>query len=295
MIKRDVFQKSAILKFLTDTLFFAFGAFFYAAGINFFAVPNSIAQSGAAGIAIVLNHLFGFPVGIANFAVNIPLFILAWIFLGKKFVLRTLWVVVLFSAGLDLTSLIPLRYSGDHILASLFCGVLTGIGLALCMVRGATSGGTDIAGKLVQKFRPEVSIGSAIAFANVLVVSIGAITFRSVESAMYAAVSIFISGKVVDYIVYGVGKGKMLMVVTEKPQEVSQAIIKQVGRGVSILPATGAYTGESKSMLVVAIHRSDLSKIYKVLKTVDDRAFTIVTEAGEIFGQGFKRNMDDIN
>ena len=118
---------------------------------------------------------------------------------------------------------------------------------------------------------------------------IGAILFRSVESAMYAVVVIFISGKVLDYIVYGVGKGKMLLIITEKPEELSQQIITQTGRGVSILPAVGAYTGESKHMLVVAIHRGDTDKMYKILRTVDPKAFTIIAEAGEVLGYGFKR------
>ena len=282
-------DKQTVLRSIADTLFFVLGSLFYAAGINIFAVPNNIAESGATGLAIVANYLFRIPVGIANFAINIPLFILAWIFLGKRFVGRTLWVVVILSAALDVTTLFYPTYTGDKLLASIFFFFFTGIGLGLIMIRGATSGGTDIAGKLVQKFFPQVSIGTGVAVANAIVVLVGAFAFRSIESAMYAVVVIVLSGRVLDYIVYGLGKGKMLMIVTEKPQELADAIIQQVGRGVSILPVTGAYTGEQKSMLVVAIHRTDAAKIYKVLKTVDEKAFTIITEAGEVLGQGFHR------
>ena len=148
--------------------------------------------------------------------------------------------------------------------------------------------------ELLQKFFPQFSIGTGIAFSNAVVVAIGAFLFHSVESAMYAVVVIVISGKVLDYIVYGVGKGKMLLIITEKPNELSREIISRVGRGVSILPAVGAYTGEEKSMLVVAIHRGDVQKIYDVLKTVDEHAFTIIAEAGEVLGQGFKRRSEDV-
>lgn len=282
-------KKESVLRFVTDSVFFIVGSMFYAAGINIFAVPNSIAQSGATGLAIVANYILHIPVGTANFIINIPLFIMAWFILGKKFVARTVWVVVILSAALDLTTLFYPVYTGNPLLAAMFCGTLTGIGLGLIMTRGATSGGTDIAGKIVQKFFPQVSLGTGIAVSNAIVVLIGALTFRSVESAMYAVVVIILSGRVLDYIVYGLGRGKLLLIITEKPHELSDAIIRNVGRGVSIVPATGAYTGEEKNMLVVAIRRNDVAKIYKVLKTVDEKAFTIITEAGEVFGQGFHR------
>lgn len=281
--------KKSVLTFLLDTLFFIVGSMFYSAAINIFAVPNNIAQSGAAGLAIVANYLLHIPVGIANFIINIPLFILALIFLGKKFFARTLLVVALLSATIDLTKLFYPVYTGNPLLAAVYCGALAGLGLGLIMTRGATSGGTDIAGKIVQKYFPQVSLGTGIAVSNAIVVMIGAFTFRSVESAMYAVVVIVLSGRVLDYIVYGLGRGKMLMIITDKPQELADAIMQNVGRGVSILPATGAYTGEEKHMLVVAIHRSDVAKIYKILKTVDENAFTIITEAGEVLGQGFRR------
>ena len=283
-------RKETVLHFLCDTVFFIVGSLFYAAGINIFAVPNSIAQSGATGLAIVANHLLHVPVGTANFIINIPLFIMAWFILGKAFVGRTMWVVVILSAALDVTTLFYPVYTGNPLLAAMFCGALTGSGMGLIMIRGATSGGTDIAGKIVQKYFPQVSLGTGIAVSNAVVVLIGALTFRSVESAMYAVVVIVLSGRVLDYIVYGLGRGKMLMIITDKPQELAQAILSHVGRGVSILPATGAYTGEEKHMLVVAIRRNDVAKIYKVLKTVDEKAFTIITEAGEVLGQGFHRH-----
>ena len=283
------------LNFLIDTLFFVVGSLFYAGSITCFAVPNQIAQSGVAGLAIALNYLMpSVSVGVGNLLFNVPLFILAWFFIGKRFVGRTLYVVAILSASLDVTERFFPKYTGDAFLASVYCGVLAGVGMALIMLRGATSGGTDILGKLMQKFVPQVSIGTGIAVAAAVIVTIDAIVFRSVESAMYAVVVVVISGKMLDYILYGVGKGKLLMIITEKPDELSREIIDRVGRGVSILPAVGAYTGEEKSMLVVAIHRGDVQKIYDVLKTVDEHAFTVVTEAGEVLGQGFRRRNEDV-
>ena len=205
-LKPDV--RKQIGTFLVDTLFFLVGSFCYAWGITSFAVPNHVAQTGAAGVAIAINYLVpAISVGVGNFLVNVPLFILAWIFIGKRFVARTLYVVAMISVMLDLTERFVPGYTGDALLASVFCGAICGFGMALVMLRGATSGGTDIVGKLMQRLLPQVSIGTGIAAANALVVLVGAILFRSVESAMYAVIVIVISGKMLDYIVYGVGKG----------------------------------------------------------------------------------------
>ena len=285
-------KRNKVFQTLLNILFYILGSLIYSAGINIFAVPNNIAEGGVTGLAIIANFWTGIPVGVANFLFNVPLFVLAWFFIGKRFVGKTLGVVVILSASLDLTALVYPTYTGDSLLASLFCGALSGIGLALILIRGATSGGTDIAGMLLQKLRPQVSLGSAIAFCNAIVVCVAAVAFRSVESALYAVVVIVVSSKMLDYILYGLGRGKLLMVITEKPKEMADAIISKVGRGVSIVPITGAYTGESKNMLLVAIHNNDTAKINKILRTVDDKAFTIITEAGEILGQGFKsRNL----
>lgn len=285
-------KKNTVLDFFVNILFYIAGSMIYSAGINIFAVPNNIAEGGVTGLAIILNYWTHIPVGIANFLLNIPLFILAWFLLGKPFVAKTLGVVAILSASLDMTAVFYPTYTGDSLLASLFCGALTGVGLAMIMLRGATSGGTDIAGMLLQKLVPQVRLGSAIALCNAIVVCIAALAFKSVESAMYAVVVIVVSSKVFDYILYGFGRGKLLLVITERPQEMAQAIMTQVGRGVSVVPITGAYTGEQRHMLVVAIHNSDTGKIHKILKTVDDKAFTIITEAGKILGQGFKSRND---
>ncbi len=292
MLKNKKVNSDSVKTFLLDILFFVLGSTVYAAGINIFAVPNKIAESGVTGIAIVINHLTGFPVGTANFLINIPLFILAWIFISRKFVFRTLLVVAIMSAALDLTVPIFPVYTGDKLLATIFAGVITGVGLALIMCRGATSGGTDIVGKLLIKCWPGFSLGTGIIVANFITVAIAALGFKSVESALYALIVIFLNGKVIDYILYGMGNGKMLMIVTEKPDEISRQIFEKLDRGVSVIPAKGGYTGEDKSILLTAIRSSEASKLTAITKKVDPDAFTVVTEAGEILGKGFRSSRE---
>lgn len=280
-------RKTKVSDILKNNGMWIIGCILYSIGVNSFAVPNSIAQSGVTGIAVILNHLFSVPVGTVNLLLNIPLLILMWIFLGKKLVARTLWVTVLLSAALDLIAMFIPAYTGDKILASLFCGLLQGSGLGLIMITGATSGGTDIVARLVHKFFPHITIGRVVMLADAVIIAAGMLVFGSIETGLYAIIVIFVSTKVIDSMIYGTGNGKMLMVVTDKADEVSKAIISSSRRGVSIIPAIGAYTGESKNVLLCVARKHEISGIIKTIKSIDDKTFIIVSEANEILGEGF--------
>jgi uncharacterized membrane-anchored protein YitT (DUF2179 family) len=279
---------SKVKESILDNLIWFAGCALFAAGISIFAVPNDIAQSGVTGLAIIVNHLLHTPVGLTNFVLNIPLIILAWIFLGWKFVGKTLWVTIVLSVMLDVLGHFLPAYSGDKLLASLFCGVITGAGLALVFMRGATTGGTDILALLFRKKWPHISMGRVILVADVFIVFTAAVVYRSVESALYAAIVIFVSTRVIDYVLYGTGNGKMLMVVTDFPTEISQAITTELKRGVTIMPVKGGYTGDHKSMLMCAVRSSEVSNINKIIWRFDPNPFIIICEAGEIIGEGFK-------
>ncbi|MGN0543223.1 MAG: YitT family protein [Acutalibacteraceae bacterium] len=280
-------RKTKVSDILRNNAMWIIGCILYSIGVNSFAVPNSIAQSGVTGVAVILNHLFSVPVGTVNLLLNIPLLILMWIFLGKKLVARTLWVTVLLSAALDLIAMFIPAYTGDKILASLFCGLLQGSGLGLIMITGATSGGTDIVARLVHKFFPHITIGRVVMLADAVIIAAGMLVFGSIETGLYAIIVIFVSTKVIDSMIYGTGNGKMLMVVTDKADEVSKAIISSSRRGVSIIPAVGAYTGESKNVLLCVARKHEISGIIKTIKSIDDKTFIIVSEANEILGEGF--------
>ena len=274
---------------LDNAAWFA-GCVLFSAGIIIFAVPNDIAQSGITGAAIMVNYLIHTPIGLTNLVLNIPLIIAAWIVLGKRFVAKTLWTTVMLSVCLDaMEYLLPasLRYSGDKLLASLFCGAITGAGLALVFMRGATTGGTDILARLVKHRFPHISIGRVILVADAVIVFAAAVVFKSKESALYAAIVIFVSSRVIDYLLYGAGSGKMLFIVTEKAGEITRSVITDMKRGITVLPAVGGYSGESKNMLVCAVRSSEVAELHKIIRQHDDNAFVVVSEAGEILGEGF--------
>ncbi len=293
-IKKPVSNKTKrVLELLTDNIVWIIGCTIYAAAINFFNVPNNIAQGGFSGLAIVINYLTDLPVGAVNLALNIPLLLLALKFIGKKFVVKTLWVTVLLSVIIDLVALIPYEYTGDKLLASIFSGALLGAGVALVAARGSTTGGTDVLSKLLRLVFPHMSYGKLVMLSDMVVIAISAVVFRSIESALYAAIVIFVSSKVIDYILYGMAKSKMLMVVTDHADEISQELVNNSPRGVSIVPAKGAYTGQEKNMLICVLRSNEVAPAIKLIKSIDPNTFTIITEANEIIGKGFKPTINE--
>lgn len=287
---KHFFQKDNLLQTGKNNLIWIVGCSLYAIAVNSFVVPNDIAQSGVTGLAVFFNHLFSVPVGVTNFVLNVPLLILMWLFLGKKLVARTLWVTLLLSVALDAFAFMP-DYTGDKILASLFCGLLQGSGLGIIMITGATSGGTDIVARLVHKRFPHITVGSVVLAADAAIVAANMILLGSINSGLYAIIMIFVSTRVIDSLIYGTGNGKMLMIVTKKPDEVSKAIVSSSRRGVSVLPAKGAYTGEDKGILICVVRKAEVSGIIKTVKATDSNTFIIVSEANEILGEGFNHSI----
>ena len=287
---RSFFEKENLFETFKNNGIWIAGCSLYAIAVNSFVVPNDIAQSGVTGLAVFFNHLFNVPVGITNFVLNVPLLILMWLFLGKKLVAKTLWVTALLSVALDAFTFMP-DYTGDPILASLFCGLLQGAGLGIIMITGATSGGTDIVARLVHKKFPHISVGSVVLVADAAIVAANMMLLGSINSGLYAIIMIFVSTRVIDSLIYGTGNGKMLMIVTEKPEEISKAIVSSSRRGVSVVPAKGAYTGKDKGILICVARKSEISGIMKIVKSVDENTFIIVSEANEVLGKGFKHSL----
>lgn len=281
-------KRARLIEGIVDTIFFILGSFLHAIAVNTFTAPNRIAPGGFTGLSTMINYLTGLPIGATVFALNIPLFIISYKVFGKNFIVKTFVATLLMSIGIDLAAPFLPTYESDRLLATLFGGMLSGVGLSVILYRGATTGGTDILAKLLRIKWAHISMGTVILFADIIVVALSALAYRDVESALYAFVTIFVSSKTIDYVLYGRGYGKMLLIFTDNPDVISKAITSELGRGVSILDATGGYTGDQKSMLVCAVRTNEISKISKLIREYDKNPFIIVTEAGEIFGEGFK-------
>lgn len=253
-----------------------------------FAVANDFAQGGLTGISIMLSKLFAFiPVGAAMFALNIPLFVAAYFKIGKIFVLKTAGATLLCTAAIDLGKLFIPAFLSDKILACVFCGVFSGFGIALIMLSGATTGGTEIIAMLARQKRTNISIGRMILLIDLVIISASYFVYRSIESLMYAALSLFVSGYLIDLVLSGAGHSKALFVVTQNPEEVARVLMNTLGRGVTIINAKGGYTGKERSLLFCVARAAQISGINRKIKDTDINSFIVITDVGEVVGNGF--------
>ena len=278
---------AAVRTAATDLLFDAAGSFLFALGTQCFSAPNQIAPGGVSGAAILINHLTGLPISMLVLAMNVPLLVLAMLFLGRRFSLRTIKSVLVLTFMLQITDGIA-YYEGETILAALFGGVLAGAGLGLVFMRSSTTGGTDIVARLIQRVMPTVSVGKLLLAVDGCVLLAAALVYKNIENALYALVSIFAATRLIDSILYGLDMGKVLMIVTQRHQETADRISERIGRGCTFLEGKGAYTGQGRPVLLCAVRKSQVYEVKKVVFDTDPAAFIMAVEANEIIGTGFK-------
>ena len=281
-------HRNKVKEFLIDTLIFIIGGILYSVAINCFLSKNNILNGGFTGIATIINYIFELPIGTMIFVFNIPLFILAFKKLGVKFVLRTVWATLITSTFIDFGVLLPV-YNNDLLLSSLFGGALVGISLGIIFIRNATTGGVDIIAKLIQLKNPQISIGKSILLFDAIVVILGGIIYRNVESMLYAAIVIFVSAQALDYVIFGVSRGAMIMIISEQSEKLRNIIINDLDRGVTLLKARGGYSNADKDVLLCACFDNQTQKLIKKIKSADENAFFIVTQSKQIVGNGFMR------
>ena len=281
-------HRNKVKEFLIDTFIFVLGGILYSIAINCFLSKNNILNGGFTGIATILNYLFDLPIGTVIFIMNVPLFLIAFKKLGAKFVLRTVWATLINSVSIDLGVILPV-YQNDLLLSSLFGGALVGLALGIIFIRNATTGGVDIIAKLVKLHFPHISIGRSILLFDAFVVVLGGIIYRNFESMLYAAVVIFVSAQVLDYVIFGVSRGAMILIISEQSEKLCNMILSDLDRGVTILKAQGGYSKTDKDVLLCACFDNQTHKLIKKIKSADENAFFIVTQSKQILGNGFMK------
>ena len=278
-------------KGMTDLLFFAGGSLIYGISVNMFTAPNQIAPGGVTGLSTLFNHLFGTPIGTVSFLMNLPLFFWALLSVGYKLLCKTFVATFMTSAAIDLMGLVIQPYRGDLLLASLFGGVLEGLGLSLVFIRGGTTGGSDLIARLLGQYIPHLSMAKLMLCLDVMVVTTAAIVYQSIESAMYAMVVLFVSSRVIDAMLYGtdIGTGKVFYIISEKSQQIAAQILQEMDRGVTFLEGRGGFTGRPSQVLLCAVRRFEVSRVKSIIHHWDPKAFWIIGDAGEITGEGFRQ------
>lgn len=288
-------MKKKVKSIFLDFLLILLGSCVYAVSVNMFTAPNHIAPGGFTGISMMVNYLFSTPIGVVSFLLNVPIILWAILEIGYKLVLKTVGAILISSICIDLFSLFLPEYHGDLILVSVFAGVLEGIGLSLVFMRGATTGGTDMIARLLNHKVRFLSVGKLMLAVDGIIILSSAFVFKSLESAMYACIVVFVSTTIIDSILYGtdIGTGKLFFVISPKSNEIAQRIMDEMGRGVTFLKSRGGYVREDGEMLMCAVRRFEIFKIHEIIREEDKDAFVIVGDAGEITGEGFKAAKSD--
>lgn len=271
-----------------DILYDFASAFLQAVGVHCFIEPCMIAPGGASGIALLVNYLSGLPVGALTFAINIPLLILSYLFLGRGMTIKTLKTVVIMSAVLDLmVSPVFPQYAGDRLISSAFGGIFVGVGLALVFMRGSTTGGGDIAAKLLQRKFPYLQTGHALMVIDMMIITASVVVFKDIESALYGIISLVCTTQTIDAILYGMNKGTMVTVISPENERIAGEIMAQLDRGATFLKSQGAYSRIEGNTLMCVVDRKQFYIVKRIIDHFDPRAFVIVSETKEVYGEGF--------
>ena len=247
-----------------------------------------MAPGGVSGIATLVNYVTDLPIGLVNFCINVPLVIIGFIDLGKAFTAKTFKSVIIMSFVLDYVVIHFPLYTGDVLMASQFGGVAMGAGLALVFMRGSTTGGTDILAKLIQLKAPHVPIGRMLLILDCFVLLAAAVVYGNIDASLFGLIAMFASAQVMDNILYGLENGKMVHIVSVKNDEIAKDIIAHLNRSATILKSRGAYSGAESDTIMVVVRKTEYFKLKTLVHSHDPNAFMIVTEAGEIIGEGWK-------
>lgn len=282
MLQKISFQNT--LKFIVINIL---GTIFYASGITCFTKPHYIAPGGASGIAVLVNFVTNFPIGVFILLFNIPLLFIAKNFLSKEFVIKTLFSTVLLFMVTDYVVIYFPIYKGDALLASMFGGALMGIGLALVHIGGSNTGGISLLGIIIQRRYPQFQVGKLLYLLNLSVVLVSGIVFNNIESMLYAIVAIYISGAFMDNMISSISASNLLIVISEYTENIREIILKE-RNGITILKGEGGYSSKEKQVILCASTKSDCEHMQKAIRQVDEQAMMIVTDAKRVSNKSFK-------
>ena len=265
----------------------ALGAVIYALAFDWFVAPNQIAMGGVTGLAQVVNALVPvLPVGVMTIVINVPLFLAGWRLLGGHLLVSSLFATAVSSLAIDAIAAVHTFAPMEPLLAALYGGAVMGAGLGLVFSQGATTGGTDIIGKLMKRRFSWLPTGKLVMIPDMAVVVLAAAVFGTVNAALYGLIQMYLLGKVMDAVLYGWDISRVAYIITDRWEEVSRRLL-DMERGVTLLQGQGAYTGTEKRVLLVAFRQQEIVPIKGMLRQIDPKAFFIVCDAHEIFGEGF--------
>ncbi|MDQ7092256.1 YitT family protein [Desulfosporosinus sp. PR] len=274
-------KRNRFVLLLKKYVFLFIGAVLAAVGLEIFIVPNEIVDGGITGISIMASHLTKLPLGAFIFTLNIPFLVLGYYQIGKTFVFSTLFSITTLSIGVSILQPVP-GLTNDMLLAAVFGGIILGIGVGLVVRYGGSMDGTEIVAIVISK-QSGFSVGEVVMFFNIFILSSAGLLFGW-NRAMYSLIAYFIAFKVIDLTIQGLDESKAVMIVSEKPDEISEALQARLGRGVTFLEGRGGYSGEAKGVLYSVITRLEIAKLKAIIDEIDEDAFVTIHDVHDVIG-----------
>ena len=254
--------------------------------IGVFLTPNKIVGGGASGLSTILYHTLKVPPGVSFFALNILFLLMGFKILGRNFVFKTLLGATLLSVFTQFFTMFPL-YTENLILSTIFGGVLYGLGIGMSFAAGASTGGTDIIGRIIQSKFSHIPIGKMLLFIDGVIILVSLIIFKNIELTLYGIISLFISSFSIDFIISKLNVSRLAFVITGKGEEISQKLVSTSPRGVTLIDVKGVYTNTAKQMLFCALKESEAEEFQKKILEIDAESFIVFSESQRIKGNGF--------
>ncbi len=286
-------KKMNLKKSIIDYFFVSIGSLITAIALVAFLVPNNIVAGGVSGLAIILYRTLGWWVGAQMLFYNIILFVVAFIILGVGFGIKSIYSAVLLSFLVDFLQNINLpifdaaQINDGMLLATIYGGALSGIGMGIVLWRGASTGGTDIGAMIINKYL-HVATGTGLLIIDSVITVLALIVFGPIV-AMYGIITIFATGKTIDSILEGIEHTRTAYIMSDNYKSIKEKILQELSRGVTILEGQGGFTGETRPVLMVTIRRREIGQLRRIIRDSDPKAFTITVNNAEVFGEGFKR------
>ncbi len=287
MKKIKIIEQSREFKYFLEILGTVFGASLIAIAVSLFLLPNQLSSGGVSGVATITYYLLNIPMGTAILVINIPLFIISIFKIGKSFFVKSLIGTISLSLLIDLFDKFP-SLTNDRFLACIYGGVIMGIGTALILKVNSSTGGTDLVSYIIKEYMPSIEMGKVIVILDIIIIALNVIFFREIEIGLYSAITIYIMGKMIDIVFEGIYFTKLLLIISDKNEEIAKEIGLQVKRGATGLYGKGMHRQDEKIVLMTAASRRDIGKIKEIAKKIDSSSFIVITNSREVLGLGFK-------
>lgn len=280
-------EKTSVKKILIEIIGTIVGSFIMAVGVALFLLPNQLSSGGIAGIATITYYLLKIPMGTVIMVINIPLFLFSGYKIGKAFFIKSIIGTISLSFFIDILDKIePL--TNDRFLACVYGGIIIGIGTAVLLKVNSSTGGSDLISYIAKKYNPTIRTSNIILIIDFVIICLNMLFFREIEIGLYSAIAIYLMGKIIDILFEGIYFTKMMLIISDKSEEIAKVIENEIKRGTTGIYGKGMYTNKEKLILMCVAPRKDIARIKLMARKIDTNSFIIITNSREVLGQGFK-------